>query len=155
MRRSQRTLLAAAALAVAVTACGQKSGGQAQKGPPPLAVDTAKANRQDIATFVALDGQIAPVQQATLSTPQSGNVVAVYVNEGQRVSRGELLAKLDDSTLRAQLAQQQGIVQQTSAQLSGANLQAPVTAAQASNTIVTAQQQLAAARNNVSTAQAA
>ena len=155
MRRSQRTLLAAAALAVAVTACGQKGGGQAQKGPPPLAVDTAQAKRQDIATFVTLDGQIAPVQESTLSSPQSGNVAAVYVNEGQRVTRGELLAKLDDSTLRAQLAQQQAIVQQQTAQLSGATLQAPVTAAQASNTIVTAQQQLAAARNNVATSTAA
>jgi multidrug efflux pump subunit AcrA (membrane-fusion protein) len=46
-------------------------------------------------------------------------------------------------------------VQQQSAQLGGATLQAPVTAAQASNTVVTAQQQLAAARNGLQTAQAA
>ncbi|HEY0384284.1 MAG TPA: efflux RND transporter periplasmic adaptor subunit [Candidatus Elarobacter sp.] len=156
MRPSQRTLLAAAVLAMAVTACGKGGGGgAARSGPPPLAVDVAKAQRQDIATFVTLDGQIAPVQEATLSSPQSGNVAAVYVNEGQHVSRGQLVAKLDDSTLRAQLAQQQAIVQQQSAQLGGATLQAPVTAAQASNTVVTAQQQLAAARNGLQTTQAA
>lgn len=155
MRRNDRTLLAAAVLATALAACGSKGGSAQQKGPPPLAVDVAQAHRQDIATYVTLDGQIAPVQEATLSTPQSGNVTAVYVNEGQRVHRGELLAKLDDATLRAQLAQQQAIVQQQSAALSGASLQAPVTAAQASNTIVTAQQQLAAARNGVQTAEAA
>ena len=158
MRRSQRTLLAAAVLALAVTACGKGGaggGGAARSGPPPLAVDVAKAQRQDIATFVTLDGQIAPVQEATLSSPQSGNVAAVYVNEGQHVSQGQIVAKLDDSTLRAQLAQQVAIVQQQSAQLGGATLQAPVTAAQASNTVVTAQQQLAAARNGTQTAQAA
>jgi HlyD family secretion protein len=156
MRRTQRTLLAAAVLAMAATACSKGGGGgPARSGPPPLAVDVAKAQRQDIATFVTLDGQIAPVQESTLSSPQSGNVAAVYVNEGQHVSAGQVVAKLDDSTLRAQLAQQQAIVQQQSAALGGATLQAPVTAAQASNTVVTAQQQLAAARNGLQTAQAA
>jgi HlyD family secretion protein len=156
MRRSERALFAAAILAIALTACGQKGGGQQRGGgAPPLAVDVAQAHRQDIATYVTLDGQIAPVQESTLSTPQSGNVASVYVNEGQHVNKGQLLAKLDDSTLRAQLAQQEAIVQQNQATLSGASLQAPVTAAQASNTIVTAQQQLATARNNVQTTQAA
>ncbi len=156
MRRSQRTLLAAAVIALAVTACGKGGGGAAGRGgPPPLAVDVAQAQRQDIATYVTLDGQIAPVQESTLSSPQSGNVAAVYVNEGQHVGRGQLVAKLDDSTLRASLAQQQAVVQQQSAQLGSATLQAPVTAAQASNTVVTAQQQLAAAHNGVQAAQAA
>jgi HlyD family secretion protein len=157
MRRSQRTLLAAAILALAVTACGKGggAGGAGRGGAPPLAVDVAQAQRQDIATYVTLDGQIAPVQESTLGSPQSGNVAAVYVNEGQHVSRGQIVAKLDDSTLRASLAQQVAIVQQQQAQLGSATLQAPVTAAQASNTVVTAQQQLANARNGVQTALAA
>ena len=154
MRRVQRTLLAAAVLATALSACG-KGGAPQQKGPPPLAVDVAQAHRSDIATFVALDGQIAPVQEATLSTPQSGNVIAVYVNEGQRVSRGQLIAKLDDATLRAQLAQAQATLQANSAALGSQQLQAPVTAAQASSTVVNAQQQVDSARNSVQTAQAA
>jgi HlyD family secretion protein len=148
-------LLAAAILAMAATACGKGGGTAAQPASPPLAVDTARAQRSDIATYVTLDGQIAPVQESTLSSQQSGNVTAVYVNEGQHVVRGQVVAKLDDATLRAQLAQQQAIVQQGVAQLGGSTLQAPVTAAQASNTVVSAQQQLAAAKNGVETAQAA
>ncbi|HEY4441154.1 MAG TPA: efflux RND transporter periplasmic adaptor subunit [Candidatus Elarobacter sp.] len=154
MIRYQRASLAAGLLLVALTACG-KGGAKAPQGPPPLAVDVAQAHRQDIATYVSLDGQIAPLQESTLSSPQSGNVVAVYVNEGQHVGAGQVIAKLDDSTLRASLEQQQAIVQQQTAALGSANLQAPVTAAQASNTVVTAQQQLAAAKNNVQIAQAA
>src|ERR1700761_4038619 len=149
MRGSQRMPLAAAVLAAALSACGNGGGAAQNQGPPPLAVDVAQAQRRDLATFVTLDGQIAPLQESTLSSPQSGNVVAVYVNEGQHVVRGEVVAKLDDATLRAQLAQQQAIVQQMIAQLGGSTLQAPVTAAQASNTVVTAQQQLAAAKNGV------
>jgi HlyD family secretion protein len=154
MRRSQRTLLAAVVLAVFATGCA-KGGGDAHPSAPPLAVDTARAVRSDIATYVPLDGQIAPVQESTLSSQQSGNVAAVYVNEGQHVARGQVVAKLDDATLRAQLAQQVALVQQGAAQLGSSTLQAPVTAAQASNTVVSAQQQLAAAKNAVSTAQAA
>src|SRR5665213_1837692 len=108
MRPSQRTLLAAAIVVLTATACGD---GGAGKGPgQPLVVDVAQAQRQNIATFVTLDGQIAPVQESTLSSQQSGNVAAVYVNEGQHVRRGQVVAKLDDSTLRAQLAQQQAVV---------------------------------------------
>jgi HlyD family secretion protein len=153
MLRSQRAIAAAVFSAVAFTACGH--GGAQQQGPPPLAVDVTKAQRQTIATFLSLDGQITPLQQATLSTTQSGVVTAVYANEGQRVSAGTVLAKLDDSTLRASLAQQQAIAQQAQAQLSTQTLQGGITPAQAQSTVATAAQQLATARNNLSTAQAA
>src|SRR5665213_3392154 len=131
MRPSQRTLLAAAIVVLTATACG-RGGGGAGKGPgQPLVVDVAQAQRQNIATFVTLDGQIAPVQESTLSSQQSGNVAAVYVNKGQHVRRGQVVAKLDDSTLRASLAQQQAVVQQQAAQLGSSTLQGPLTVAQA------------------------
>jgi HlyD family secretion protein len=154
MKRSQPALLIAALSIAALAACS-KGGGSAYSGAPPLAVDVTTAQRQDIATYVSLDGQIAPLLDSTLSSPQSGNVVAVYVNEGQRVHAGELLAKIDDAALRASLAQQQAIVAQSVATLSSSTLQGPVTSTQAANTIQTAQQQLAAANNNVLTSQAA
>lgn len=153
MLRSQRAIAAAVLSAVAFTACSH--GGAAAPGPAPLAVDVAKAQRQTIATFLALDGQITPLQQATLSTPQSGTVTAVYANEGQRVTAGELLAKLDDATLRATLAQQEALESQAQAQLGSQTLQGNITPAQASSTVATAAQQLATAKNNLSTAQAA
>ncbi len=153
MLRSQRALTAAVLSAMAFTACGHGGGGPQQA--PPLAVDVTTAQRQNIATYLSLDGQIAPLQQSTLSTPQSGTVTAVYVNEGQRVNAGELLAKLDDSTLRAQLAQQIALAAQAQAQLSGQTLQGNITPSQAQSTVATAQQQLATAKNNLSTATAA
>src|ERR1700679_4033535 len=150
MLRSQRALAAAVLSAVAFSA---SSPGAAPAAAPPLAVDVTKAQRQDIATYLSLDGQITPLQQSTLSTPQSGTVTAVYANEGQRVTAGELLAKLDDSTLRAQLAQQIALEAQAQAQLSGQTLQGNITPSQASSTVATAAQQLATAKNNLSTAQ--
>jgi HlyD family secretion protein len=152
MLRSQRALMAAVLSTTVFTACGH---GGAPQQAPPVAVDVGKAQRQDIGTYLSLDGQITPLQQSTLSTPQSGTVTAVYANEGQRVSAGQLLAKLDDSTLRAQLAQQLALAAQAQAQLSGQTLQGNITPSQASSTVATAQQQLATAKNNLATAKAA
>ena len=149
MVRSQRTFGVAVLVALSVSACGH--GGGQQQGPPPLAVDVVQAQRQDIATYINLDGQVAPRQDAVLSTPQSGTLAAVYVTEGQRVHAGQLLAKLDDSTLRAQLAQAQAQVAQSAAALGGATLQGNVTPSQAQSTIETARQQLAAAKASVQT----
>jgi multidrug efflux pump subunit AcrA (membrane-fusion protein) len=67
-----------------------------------------------VATSVAVDGAISPLEQlpgliapyqnvaiqSTLSEPAD----AVYVQEGDRVHKGEVLAKLDTSDLQAQLA---------------------------------------------------
>lgn len=153
MLRSQRALAAAALSAVALAACGHGAAGPRQAAP--VAVDVAKAQLQDIGTYLSLDGQITPLQQSTLSTPQSGTVTAVYVNEGQRVAAGQVLARLDDSTLRAQLAQQQALAAQAEAQLSGQTLQGNVTPSQAQSTVAAAQQQLATAKNNLATAQEA
>src|ERR1700678_668417 len=152
MLRSQRALAAAVLSAVAFTAC---SHGAAPAAAPPLAVDVTKAQRQDIATYLSLDGQITPLQQSTLSTPQSGTVTEVYANEGQRVTSGQVLAKLDDSTLVAQLAQQQALAGQAEAALSGQTLQGNVTPSQAQSTVATARQQLASAKSNLATAQEA
>jgi HlyD family secretion protein len=152
MLGSQRALMAAVLSAVAFTACGH--GGSAPAAAP-LAVDVTKAQRQDIGSYLSLDGQITPLQQSTLSTPQSGTVTAVYANEGQRVTAGELLAKLDDSTLQAQLAQQEALAAQAQAQLGGQTLQGNVTPSQAQSTVATATQQVATAKSNLATAKEA
>ena len=125
--------LAAGVLAVAVlAACG---GQKPQRGPVALDVDVAPAQRQDIATFLTLDGQIAPLQESTLSFQQSGPVSAVYVNQGDRVSAGQLLARIDDSTLRAQLAQEQAQIAQSAAQAQSSALNVPITQANTSQAV--------------------
>jgi len=135
--------------------CGGGNQKKAPQGPPPLAVDVAHASQRDIATSITLDGQIAPLQEATLSTPQSGTITAIYVNEGDSVTRGELLARLDDSQLRAQLAANEATVAQSQARLQGSNVQAPIASQQYSSAVTSAQQQLLQARNRIATDEAA
>jgi HlyD family secretion protein len=138
-------------MAVALAASGCSGGKKAQEGPPPLAVDVSKAQQRDIATYITLDGQIVPLLQSTLSSTQSGTVAAVYANEGDRVTNGELLAKLDDSQLRAQLAANQATVAQSEARLHSSTIQAPISSQQYSSSLSAAQQGLQQAQNRVAT----
>lgn len=148
-----RFRIAVVLCASVLTACGSHAAAPTSK--PPLAVDVAPATRADIASYLSLDGQVAPFQESVLSSAQSGIVRDVLVSEGQSVRRGQLLARLDDALLVAQLAQQRSLVAQSEAHLRASTLQRDVTSLGAESTVSTAEQQLAAARNNVAAAQAA
>ncbi len=149
-----RTYVCLIVVALVASGCG---GGQkkAPAGPPPLAVDVARVSSRTIATSITLDGQVTPLQESTLSTSQSGTLVAVYVTEGDRVNAGELLAKLDDSQLRAQLAASEATVQQSVARVRGSDVAAPIASQQYASAVTTAQQNLQQAKNRVATDEAA
>lgn len=120
-----RATLSAFAAIVALSAfagCGKKP----QTGPMPLTVDAAAATRQNLATYVTLDGQIAPLEQSTLAFQQSGTITNINVNIGDMVHAGELLARIDPSTLQAQLSQAQAQAAQFSASAQGAVAGYPV-----------------------------
>lgn len=139
-----RVALVAMIATLALTACGK--GGQQQRGPMPLNVDVASAQRRDIGTYINLDGQIAPLEQSTLAFQQSGSVTAVNVNVGDRVSAGQLLAKIDDSTLRSQLSQAQAQAAQQSATAQGAQVGLPVQQQQNAAALETAKAALSNAK---------
>ncbi|MBV8155412.1 MAG: efflux RND transporter periplasmic adaptor subunit [Candidatus Eremiobacteraeota bacterium] len=120
---NKRLAIAALVAALALDACGK---GGAPAGPPPLSVDVARAQRQDIATHVVLDGQVAPLEQSTLAFQQSAPIIGIYVNIGDVVKKGTLLARIDPSTLSAQLAQAQAQAAQQSATAQGAVVGYPV-----------------------------
>jgi RND family efflux transporter MFP subunit len=153
MGPNERAIFVATAFSVVLSGCAKSGGGQT--GPPPIAVNVAQAQRGNIATYLTLDGQIAPMQQSTLSSPQSGTLEAVDVTEGAHVTKGELLAKLDDSALRAQLEQAQGQVAQARASLQGQTLQNPITSQTVSSAVTNAEQNLNSARNTLISDQAA
>ena len=141
----------ALAIALTVGVAGCSKGQQAKLGPPPLAVDVSKAAQRDIATYVTLDGQIAPLQESTLSSPQSGTLSQVLVNEGERVREGQLLARLDTAQLQAQLDANVAAVAQSEARLRSSAFQAPISSQQYKSAVSQAEQNLQQAQNRVAT----
>ncbi|MBD5654131.1 MAG: biotin/lipoyl-binding protein, partial [Candidatus Eremiobacteraeota bacterium] len=114
--------------------------------PPPIAVQTTTIQRRTIAVYEALDGQVDPYLQANLAPQQSGTLVEIYANEGDRVHKGQVLAKIDDSLLRANLTQQRGANVQSVAKLAQSKIQLPITREASSAALVQARRTLEQAK---------
>src|SRR6185503_9676270 len=73
----------------------------------PVAVETAIVTQRGAGMQAAVlnaSGYVTARRRATVSSKITGKVVEVNVEEGRRVARGQVLARLDDSTPRAALA---------------------------------------------------
>ncbi len=124
MQYQRLAVACAIAASLALTGCGGGKGGA--KAPQALNVDVASAREQTIATYVTLDGQIAPLEESTLSFQQAGPISSVSVNVGDRVSAGQLLAQIDPSTLSAQLSAAESTAAQAAASARGAQAGLPI-----------------------------
>ncbi len=114
LARGLSMAVAAALVLVSSAGCAHKSG---DAGPAPVSVTTATARRGDISDRLSLTGVVAAKAQANLSSVITGEVLAVNVNVGDRVRQGQVLVRIDDSTLRAQLNQNQGSLASARARL--------------------------------------
>lgn len=111
-------LCAAGVAAVAfVAGCGAKPASKADAGPPPVPVSAAPIRRGAIESTYSLTGTIIAGQQANLSSVISGQVRAVNAQIGDRVQKGQLLVQIDDSSLRATLAQNEAALAASEARL--------------------------------------
>ncbi|MGE5510622.1 MAG: efflux RND transporter periplasmic adaptor subunit [Bacteroidota bacterium] len=107
------------------------------KEPHPLAVTVAKVAPADFLETVLVTGSLVPREEILVGPEIEGlRVLEVYVDEGQRVEKGQVLARLVNDTLDAQLAQNEASLARSTAAI-----------AQAQSSIVQAEARLAEARN--------
>ena len=100
--------------------------------PEPFTVRTAVARAASQAPVVGsvLDasGYVTARRQATVSAKITGKVAEILIEEGMRVKEGDVLARLDDTEARAQLALTQAQLTATRSQL--AEIRAQLTQAE-------------------------
>jgi HlyD family secretion protein len=65
---------------------------------------------RDIQATVLASGQLAHEDEVQLSTEEIGKVTAIYVEEGDKVTAGQLLLQIDDELLRAAVEQNEANV---------------------------------------------
>jgi HlyD family secretion protein len=61
-----------------------------------VTVQTGKAQRQDLASVVSASGEIKPKTYVNIGANAFGKITRLYVKEGDRVKKGQLLAQLEN-----------------------------------------------------------
>lgn len=95
-----------AALVLTSQACKKDSAKAAAAGPTGMVVgpeNITVVKAQEIRSGPAISGTLEPEEQATVRAEVAGAVLQTYAEQGQRVTSGQLLARIDDSAIRDQV----------------------------------------------------
>ena len=95
---------------------------EAGRSAPAVPVKVAIATVQDQALSLSAVGQVQASQQAVARARIEGLLTEINFTEGQVVRPGQVLARLDDRSLRAQVDQAQAAVRRLQAELALAQL---------------------------------
>src|SRR5215216_3597700 len=113
-------LLLLVAVGAFIAACGGSKANirkeeTANTPPPVVDVTTATAITRDLPRFFEATGSLAGDQQTDVAPQTSGKVVAVGVEIGSPVKRGQMIVRLDDAELKLRVAQVATQVEQAKA----------------------------------------
>ncbi len=103
----ERARLAAGAIGglfILSTLLGGCSKGRQRPETTTPYVSTAVANLGDVVPASSMSGLIAPYQEVAIQSSLTEPADGVYVQEGDHVTKGQVLARLDTADLEAQLA---------------------------------------------------
>lgn len=108
-RRDLSVLVVCAALACA--GCS----GKKPEGPPAVSVQAATVQLKTISQIISTEAVLFPKSEASIVPKISAPVEKFYVNRGNHVKKGELIAQLENKDLQAALQQAQGAYEQAKA----------------------------------------
>ncbi|RMR24986.1 RND transporter MFP subunit [Pseudomonas syringae pv. avii] len=125
MRRSTLTVTAVALLITCAAIAGWKLTSPAtlaKNVTTAVPVKVITVSMEDVPRFVTGIGSVLSLQSVVIRPQVDGVLTRVLVREGQQVKAGELLATLDDRSIRASLEQTRAQLAQSKAQLDVAQL---------------------------------
>ena len=88
--------------------------------PPPVPVGVIRAEQRDVSHMASGIGTVESLHNVTLRPQVEGVLAEVLFREGELVKKGDLLARIDDRSLAAALAQAQAEKARNEAQLRAA-----------------------------------
>ena len=102
---------------VLVVAVAGKQMGWIGGAPEGTTVEVDTVDERDITQVVVASGRVQPEVEVQISPDVSGEIITLPVREGDRVSKGDLLVRIDPDFYRAQLEQADAGVLQSKAAL--------------------------------------
>jgi HlyD family secretion protein len=128
-----------------------------QSAVPDVSTMTVTVDSQPLQVRIDASGQVQPVQTVNLSPKTSGLLVELLVEQGDRVSQGQVIARMEYESVEARLDQSRARVAQAEARLSAVRsgnrpeeiAQAEAQVAQAEARVTEAQSQVDLAEERV------
>ncbi|AFK03982.1 efflux transporter, RND family, MFP subunit [Emticicia oligotrophica DSM 17448] len=80
-----------------------KDGKDGKPAGPPVSVNVFVVNSETLDNVVTASGTIYPNEEVELRAEASGRITALSIKEGSRVAAGQIIAKIKDTDLQAQL----------------------------------------------------
>ncbi len=102
-----------------------------------ISVKTTKAKKRTINEIVSASGKVYPVKEVKISSDVSGEIVDLYVEEGDSVVVGQLLAKIDPDSYNS--AVERGVAGLNNTKATYANTKAQIQSAKAQKEQIVAQ----------------
>lgn len=110
----------AAAVAVLVVIGGVVGFSVTRDSRSRITVQTGKAAKSDLVSTVSASGEIKPKKFVNVSANVSGRITDLLVEEGQRVRKGQVMARIDSTRFEAVTRQSDAAVQSARADLARA-----------------------------------
>jgi HlyD family secretion protein len=113
-----------------------------------LTSQTISVKSQDLTAQIQGNGVVQAIRTNNLSPDEPGRIAELFIEEGDRVTKGQVIARMESDRLQAQVKQYQAMVQKAEAN------SAQVKAGSRPEAIAAAQARVATAQANVAMAQA-
>lgn len=108
-------IFAVLALAILVDGCSDENSSGGQFSMPPMPVEVATVMKQNLADKFEAVGTIEAIEEITVVSEIDAMVTALPFAEGNNVKRGNLIAQLDDSQLKAEYLRAEALFLQSQA----------------------------------------
>ncbi|WP_407315186.1 efflux RND transporter periplasmic adaptor subunit [Pseudomonas sp. nanlin1] len=122
-KKSTATLVAVCALALAGAFFWWRpapSTPNAVRQSLPVPVRVVQVAQQDVIRTLSGIGSVLSLHSVTIRPQLDGQLIRIWVREGQQVKKGEMLASIDDRSIQASLEQARAQLAQSQAQLQSA-----------------------------------
>jgi len=87
---------------VLLAACGNsEQSAQQQSAPPPMPVTTYTVTKEEVTTTDKYPGVVVALNEVDLRAEVGGYITAIYVKDGQHVSKGQRLYEIDRTNYQA------------------------------------------------------
>ncbi len=97
-------MLIFAGLILMTQGCSEQGAGKSAFSRPPMPVEVAEANAQEVADRFETVGTFEANEAVTIVSEIDATVMSLPFEEGMHIKAGQLIAKLDDSQLAAEVA---------------------------------------------------